>query len=202
MKSHLQLAAKDNRSLEILGFVVLLVVLNLPLLSGGFAASLAFLPRAVVAGQWWRVLTHPFVHVSWYHLLLDGIAFLLLYADLKESNRWLRAGYLCASGAASLLVSMCFWPRIHTSGLCGLSGIDHGLMAVSSLEMMTVKQSRHYGVLLFVCVAGKCIIEAFTGQVMLASVHSGMIGQPVAVCHAGGVLGGLLYWRAIHRRAI
>ncbi len=33
-------------------------------------------------------------------------------------------------------------PQIHTVGLCGLSGVAHGLMAVSALEMMQTKDDK------------------------------------------------------------
>ena len=33
--------------------------------------------QAVGGGQWWRLLTHPFVHVSAWHLLLDASIYIL-----------------------------------------------------------------------------------------------------------------------------
>jgi hypothetical protein len=39
---------------------------------------------------------------------------------------------------------------------------------------------------------GKCVFEAWTGGVCLSFLHLGNVGYPVAVCHAGGMLGGLL----------
>src|SRR5437867_2859791 len=120
-----------------LGFwAALIALLNLPLLDGGCAASLIFEPRRVVAGEWWRLFSHPFVHVSWYHLMLDATAFLLLYRELDGSKWFERVGYLLASGAGSLLVSLWAAPLVQTRGLCGLSGIAHGLMTVSALGML------------------------------------------------------------------
>ena len=76
------------------------------MLHGGLNSAMLFLPDAVRAGEWWRVLTHPFVHVTWYHLLLDGAAFFLLYNELQTEPVLRRAGYLFASGAGSLLVPL------------------------------------------------------------------------------------------------
>ena len=75
---------------------LLLGLLNLPLLAGHSTAALAFQVDAVAGGEWWRILTHPFVHVSWYHLLLDGAAFLILYANLLAEQRWRRLTYVAA----------------------------------------------------------------------------------------------------------
>src|SRR5215207_6893134 len=69
--------------LELGFFAFILVLLNWPMLHGACNLAMVFLPGAVRAGEWWRVFTHPFVHVTWYHLLLDGAAFFLLYNELK-----------------------------------------------------------------------------------------------------------------------
>src|SRR4051812_26494304 len=67
---------------ELLIFGALVILCNAPLLVGACWHSLIFRPDAVHHGEWWRLFTHPFVHVTWYHLLLDGIAFFTLYNSL------------------------------------------------------------------------------------------------------------------------
>lgn len=181
---------------ELLVLTLLLVFLNLPLLAGRSAASLAFQADAVAAGEWWRLLTHPFVHVSWYHLLLDGAAFLSLYANLSAGQRWRRLVYMVASAAGSLVVAVCVSPLIATHGLCGLSGLAHGLMAVSSLEMLTLPEAdrgaRTVALAGFIAVTAKCVFELATGHALFAGLHFGLLGTPIVACHAGGVLGGIL----------
>src|SRR5438874_9821552 len=179
---------------ELSALAALLVLLNLPLLHGACAGDMIFLPRRVAEGEWWRVFTHPFVHVSWYHLLLDATAFLLLYHEMEKKRWFERIGYLLACGAGSLLVSCWAAPLVRTHGLCGLSGIAHGLMTLSALEMVKASKDKtlqRAGLFAFVVTVTKCIIEAATGHVMLEGLHFGMLGSPIAVCHAGGVLGGL-----------
>jgi len=187
-----------------LGFwAALIALLNLPLLDGGCAASLIFEPRRVVAGEWWRLFSHPFVHVSWYHLMLDATAFLLLYRELDGSKWFERVGYLLASGAGSLLVSLWAAPLVQTRGLCGLSGIAHGLMTVSALGMLESandKSVKRAGMVTFIIVIAKSMVEAATGRVAFESVHFGDLGTPIAVSHAGGVLGALGSWAIIRLR--
>lgn len=173
--------ARSHKLVDGLWFIALLVVFTLTPLRELFYFS----PGAVAAGQWWRVVTHPFVHVSWYHLLLDGTAVLLLYHGLERHRLW----YVAATGAGSLLASLWFWPAIGTTGLCGLSGIAHGLMAVTALE--SIRHGDRFGWGCLALVAGKCVWEGFTGHVMFEALHFGMMGTPVAVCHLGGVLGGM-----------
>jgi rhomboid family GlyGly-CTERM serine protease len=181
---------------ELLLFAVLLGIFNLPLLFGSFWRSMIFVPAAIWEGEWWRVLTYPFVHATWYHLALDGIAFLTLYHGLAERSMLRRLFYVAAAGAGSLLVPSLTSSGISTHGLCGLSGIAHGLMAVSALEMMMKSgprsPERHAGLLCFLLVVGKASFEALSGRMFLAFLHFGLMGEPVAVSHAGGIIGGLL----------
>lgn len=182
--------------LELALFVVPIILLNLPLLSGRFADSFMFVPAAVQAGEWWRLFTHPFVHVSWYHLLLDVTAFFMTYAELRHRGWLERFGLVVGAGAGGLLAAWCTAPVVLTHGLCGLSGIAHGLMAVAGLELTQSRDRllRGLGLASFGGVVIKCLIEALTGEIVFASWHLGWLGTPVAVCHAGGVVGALLPW--------
>jgi len=187
---------------EMSALVLCIVLANLPLLHGTCAVELIFLPSRVAAGEWWRVFTHFFVHVSWYHLLLDAPAFLMLYQGLDKRQWFERLGYLLACGAGSVLVSLYVTPMVQTHGLCGLSGIAHGLMAISALDVVTTatdKTVRRAGILTLVVVLLKSIIEAATGHVVFEALHFGALGTPIAVCHAGGVLGGLIVWMLARR---
>ncbi|MHC4385996.1 MAG: rhomboid family intramembrane serine protease [Planctomycetota bacterium] len=74
------------RRFDTILFAVLLGVLNAPLFTGSFSDSLIYLPEKVAQGQFYRLLTHPFVHISLYHLVLDGAAFLILYSQLEAKS--------------------------------------------------------------------------------------------------------------------
>jgi len=183
-------------------------VLNFPVVFGGCWQSLMFQSDAVGHGQWWRLFTHPFVHVTWYHLLLDGTAFFTLYLSLLETSRVRRLTCVLAAAASSLALSWLFSANI-VQGLCGLSGIAHGLMAVSAVEMITDKSSdratRRVGWFSFIIVVIKAAFEAITGKMFFGFLDFGLLGDPVAVSHAGGIIGGLLWWLAnlkAHRQTI
>jgi rhomboid family GlyGly-CTERM serine protease len=151
----------------------------------------------VQGGEWWRVFTHPFVHVSWYHLTLDTAAFFVAYLELRNYRLRRRLLLFLAAGGGSLLTVLLFSPAVTRLGLCGLSGIAHGLTAVVSLDMIcreTDRRVRAGAIACFAVVVGKCVIEALTGHVVFESWHLGSLGTPIAVCHAGGVLGALVVW--------
>ena len=185
--------------IELLIALVLLVLANFPLLGSRCNTALLFLPDRVIAGEWWRVFTHPWVHVSWYNLALDAGAFLMLYADLRSLTPFQRIAACVMAAAGSLLTALCFDGHLSTNGICGLSGIAHGLMAISALEMMRSARAPvlvRLGAALFCLVVIKCAAEAITGTVIFDGLHGGRVGAPVAVSHAGGVLG-VLFMTAV-----
>src|SRR6476619_4578455 len=122
---------KLSHRIELAILADLLLGLNWTLLHGVCNSRLLFMPEPATHGEWWRWFTHPFVHVTWLHLLLDGAAFLLLYRDLQEQP-WMQRFLFCiGSGIGSLLVCFCADAMFSIKGLCGISAIAHGLMAVS-----------------------------------------------------------------------
>jgi len=201
MRSANESSRRPRQAPELFVFGVALAVLNFPLLTGGIFESALFSPAAVKAGEWWRVPAHPFVHLSWYHLLLDAGAFLLLYVGLDEPSRWRRLLWVIGCGLGSLALSTLTTPLIAVRGLCGLSGIAHGLMAVSALECMTGergdRKSFITGMVCFGIVVPKSIVEVLQGHVFFEFLHFGLMGSPVPACHAGGVLSGILMFLAM-----
>lgn len=176
-------------------WMAVLAACNTTLLLGRPSIGLVFFPDAILSGQWWRLFTFPFVHVSGYHLLLDGAAFLLLWKGLQEKARRFRAVYLAGCWAGSLILPLATSDLVAASGLCGLSGISHGLMGITALEMISHprgESGKDLGAALLLGLAGKCLWEMYTGKVMLASFHLGSVGMPVVETHAGGLMGGVL----------
>jgi rhomboid family GlyGly-CTERM serine protease len=175
-------------------FIAILVIANMPLLWGGSTEALAFVPSHIATGEWWRVITHAFVHVSWYHLLLDGSAFLMLCAELRHWSAARRLSAIAICGLGSLVAALTS-PILWTQGFSGLSGVAHGLMAISSIEMIrrggTWERCVGWGALSVVI--AKSFIESASGNVVLSFLHFGLMGAPVAACHAGGVVGGLMF---------
>jgi rhomboid family GlyGly-CTERM serine protease len=175
----------------------LLIAANTHLITGSFDTSFIFFPSSVMAGEWWRLITYPFVHVTWYHLLLDAGAFFILYRDISDNSFFERIFYVIICGSFSLAAALISSPVIDTIGLTGLSGIAHGLMAVSALQMLWSKNDFRTGLILFIIVVAKSIYETATGDVLFSFMHLGLCGLPIAACHAGGVLGGIFSYCAV-----
>lgn len=180
-----------NWSPDIWAFLCILLAVNTHMITGDYQSALIFLPNGD-RQEWLRLFFHPFVHVSGYHLLLDAGAFFLLYTGLAEKRMPVRLVYMAVSGCTSLLFALAFSPLTAAAGLCGLSGIAHGLMAVSGLEMMQIPDQRKIGAISLTAVVFKSLYEIITGDVLLTFLQLGMCGSPIAACHAGGTFGGIL----------
>ncbi|SHI60908.1 rhomboid family GlyGly-CTERM serine protease [Malonomonas rubra DSM 5091] len=181
----------ESKQVEIRALLALLILANLDLLLGNAPATkLVFHPQSIIDGDWWRVISWPFVHVSRYHLLIDGAAFIMLYHGLREESRRSRVFFILSVAAGSLLLPIFISPQISQLGLCGLSGPAHGLMAISSLEFLHGKEKKTGGLLLALLLL-KTGWEVLSGNVFLHQLHLGDIGQPIVSTHAGGVLAGL-----------
>lgn len=177
-------------------FAVLLILYNIHLFTGSAPAGFGVLSGALSFGGLVRILVHPFVHVSWYHLLLDSGAFFLLYTCLRQKRALARLGCFGACAAGSLGLSLALSPIVRANGLCGLSGVTHGLMGVAALEMIA-KNERLPGAGCLALVIAKSVFEVLSGDVLFSSLHVGDIGSAVPAAHLGGVLGGIAAFAAV-----
>jgi len=181
-----------SRQVEIVALLALLIIVNLRLLfSNASATELVFHPQSILSGDWWRIFSWPFAHVSRYHLLIDGTAFILLYHGLQTESRNSRIALTSAVICGSLVLPLLISPEMSQLGLCGLSGPAHGLMAISALELMHHGEKK-LGGLLLTGLFLKTGWELFTGTAFLHQIHLGDIGQPIVSTHAGGVAAGTL----------
>lgn len=189
-----------TRAKGIMGFVLIVAICNVHLLLGANPTVLIFDTERVADGEWWRLATHPFVHVSWYHLLLDSAALILLWKELRLDStlqKFLAAVY-CAGG--SLLFALLTSEQVLRHGLCGFSGTAHGLAFFLGLCWLAESRYRHgnsrlllvfAGLLLSFASLGKSLFEFFSGSVIFSQMHMGELGIPIVASHLGGVIGGL-----------
>ena len=197
------------RRIETIFFIILFALLNLPLLFGGFSDAFIYIPEQVASGQLYRLLTHPFVHISLYHLILDGAAFILLYTQLNAKSLIKRLAYLLGIHAAVTMGVTLAMPTIAANSYCGISGVAHGLMAVWCMERMTAvkttseqkTEGRIAGIVLIGLIA-KCVYETVAGHVFFESLHLGNVGIPVVASHLAGVIGAMVVYGIINMKSL
>jgi len=181
----------------------LLVAFNLEALDGWRTERLwAFWPERVAAGEWWRLLTSAWVHLSPYHLAVDGLAVMMLIGMAGPSfrQRW-TALHLCALGSAGLAWLLA--PATAEIGLCGLSGVAHGLTVLAAFETFRggLATERITAVGMALAVTAKAALETILGHALLEGWHLGSVGTPIPAGHLGGVIAGWLIAAARWRKA-
>lgn len=149
--------------------------------------QLAYNRDAVLAGQWWRLISCHFVYLNVNHFLLDGGGFLLItyiFRDLLTARLlWLWLAMSAPLCGLALLLD----PTL--TGYVGLSGILHGWLVIALLLGCRQMPLLHATALLVV--AAKLIYEQ--SSFYDTNYLHNLIGAPVyPAAHLYGALIGLV----------
>jgi len=182
------------RSWDFWLLIGLLILINYPVFFGENTNRWAFYPNLVKQGEWWRVFTSFFAHITWYHLFLDGLPFFLVYLSLDEKRIFCRLFYVVLAGTGSLLAGIWFSPQVQAVGLRGLSGITYGITTIGILEMVFRKErtDKIIGLVFLLFMLSMVTYEILTKKFLFSSLLFGMVGTPILVCHAGGMAGAII----------
>lgn len=165
----------------------LLLGLSALTLLSGMEASFAYRREAVLDGEWLRLLSASFAHLTPGHALLNMSAAVLLwlYAGDMPARLWWFGIPLCSLGVGlGLLV---FHPEI--SWYVGMSGMLHGMVP----PIVVFRVLRHRDRLAVLLGAGlllKTAAEQFWGADLGAAVLAG--GEVVVAAHLWGAITGAL----------
>ena len=101
--------------------------------------ALATSPAAVDAGEWWRVATSAFTHVSPVHLVLNMLALLVFGSELERTlgrARYLTVYLVAALGGAAAIQLFAPWYQ----GVVGASGAIYGLLGAFGVVLVQQRQ--------------------------------------------------------------
>jgi rhomboid family GlyGly-CTERM serine protease len=157
---------------------------------------------AIESGQWWRLLTGNFVHLGWYHWMLNeiGIAVLVLLCPQPLSIGVL-ARRITLIGLAMSGCLYFFVPNLHS--YVGMSGVIHGLFVLGLLPQVLRRDLISLGCMLFLI--GKLSYELFAGAPV--SDEAAIGGSVVTESHFWGAVAAFVYaaifdaWRGRERFA-
>jgi rhomboid family GlyGly-CTERM serine protease len=165
----------------LLGAVVVLLSLG----GESWTQALRYEREAVLAGDFWRLVTGHLVHGSSRHLLLNGIG-IVLVASLFPRHYPVAAWLLVLVGSmAAIDVGFVFWePQV--TWYVGLSGVLHGALAAGAIAWWRYEK-KALALALSVILIGKLAWEQWRGGLPLAG------SLPVVVeAHLYGATGGAL----------
>ncbi len=151
-------------------------------------ALLQYDREAILAGQWWRLLSGNFAHLGWYHLFLNQMGLLVLVLLCPEPMPawvWLRRLVLLSLGMSTGL--LLFVPGL--SSYVGMSGVIHGLFVLGLMPQVLRRDLIALGCLLFL--VGKIGWELYAGAPV--SDEAAIGGHVVVESHLFGTLSAVLY---------
>lgn len=154
----------------------------------GLQQLLRYEREAVVAGQWWRLLTGNLVHLGWAHLALNGAALLVgawLFAAARTPLAWAAALLTCALAVNLGLL----WLSPGVWWCVGLSGVLHGFLLIGAWDW--ARSGDRVGWVLMAAWTGKVLWEQRQGAMPMSE---GIVGGAVITdAHLYGLAGGLLF---------
>jgi membrane associated rhomboid family serine protease len=162
----------------LLGLIALVGLAQL--FPGDSVQSAGLVKPAYHAGQWWRLLTAPFLHGNLIHFLLNAAALLYLGKRVEVFARWphLPMVFLfsaCVGGELSAR----FVPSTSVGASGGLMGLLGFLLVFESLHSRLVPRSARRRLLAGV------LLTALIGLVGYRFIDN--------AAHAGGLIAGMLY---------
>jgi rhomboid family GlyGly-CTERM serine protease len=146
---------------------------------------LRFEPGMIRNGEVWRLLSAHFVHLSWSHYLMNGIALMAIFALYAPSPRVLGWWMLASAGAVSLGL---LWLNPWLTWYVGLSGVLHGLLIAGSLRDSLARNFT--GVIMLLAVIIKLIWEQINGPMPGSEAAAG--GKVIVDAHLYGAVGGVV----------
>jgi len=153
----------------------------------GVTEMLRFERAAIAGGEYWRLVSGHFVHLSGAHAALNVAGVVLVWLLVGQAFRW--RGWVLVSLAVLLSINAGLWwwsPQL--SWYVGLSGLLHGWLAAGICG--TANLRRADALLLGVVLVAKLIFEQWYGALPGSEKAAG--GPVVVDAHLYGALGGLL----------
>jgi rhomboid family GlyGly-CTERM serine protease len=175
--------------------IIAVVSLLLELLGDGGRLALAYNRDALEAGEFWRLLTGHFVHLSLTHVLLNLAGLALVVWIVGHAFSW--SQWLFVMFVSIVIIDAGFWflsPEL--AWYVGISGLLNGILAAGLV--IGVAERDPGSVVLAVVVLAKLTWEQTVGPLPGSESTSG--GDVVVIAHiygaAGGLLSAALLWRS------
>lgn len=192
VKSFIPQELRNSRWPMFIG-VILAGLVVLQALPSDWQAALRYDRTACLQGEYWRLLTAPWVHLGWAHLALNVVGLILMawvFARDWPLFRWLLA--LAVAGLVSTLGVHLGNPDVFW--LVGLSGALHGLFGFSAVGWL--RMGDRAGWVLLAGLGIKLVYEQWLGSLAISEAIVG--GNVVTAAHLWGAVGGLA-WAAMDR---
>lgn len=171
-------------------YLFLIIIVSLMAILEPLSSQFLMYDRELIeAGEFWRILTAHFVHLSFPHMAGNGMGLILLaYISGKYLNNLLGLALLLWCVLAVGLGLYCFADYLQR--YVGLSGVLHGLLLVAPFI------SRHYSQRIALMFMSIILLKVAWEQTPFyddMALHSTIGGRVEANAHLYGTLAGLVF---------
>jgi rhomboid family GlyGly-CTERM serine protease len=151
------------------------------------AATLVYDRAAILAGQWWRILTGHLVHFTGTHLAADLAGLVVAGGVVARNRRDGIGGLLVFAALGTGLVLLAFEPALVRYG--GLSGIVWALIGYLAVDGMVAG-----GAWRWLCAAALGLLLARLGWEFAGGGGLVVAGHAVVpLAHAAGLVSGMVF---------
>ncbi len=163
---------------------------------------LRFDRQAIANGDFWRLISGHFVHLSPSHLALNIAGLLLIWHLIGSSLTWRHWLLVCIASLIGMNAGF-WWLEPHLESYVGLSGLLHGVLAAGIVSAAGSKQLEIW--ILGAALIAKLTYEQLVGPLPGSEETSG--GTVIVAAHAygaisGAVAAGLIMIRVRRRASI
>jgi membrane associated rhomboid family serine protease len=189
-------------------FLLTLLQAVTPDLGGVLSYILSLVPRWVMHGGLWQLVTYSFLHVGLFHILFNMLALWMFGAQLEMDwgkNKFLEFYFFCVIGAALTTVAISY------TGLGGVTPLTRTVGASGGVLGILMAFGLLYGdqeIMLFpipLSIRAKYFVAGVVFIELISAIEAAGPGrgQNVAyVAHLGGLLFGYLYVKFVPRRGL
>jgi membrane associated rhomboid family serine protease len=170
-------------------------------LAQNFELGAALIPRAVLHGYVWQIVTYSFLHGNFLHLFMNMLMLWMFGAQVEQTWGWRRFAkfyFACVVGAALLTIAISYGRVLNLSPTSLTLGASGGVLGVLLAFGMLFPEAEIFMFPLPVLIKAKYLIAVII-VVNLAGAMSESAGVAY-VAHLGGLFTGYVYFKLMNRR--
>ncbi len=166
--------------------VAVAVVLGVWIVAGPAPEAWVYDRHAVLAGEWWRLLTGHLVHSDFEHLAWNSAGLLILGILFEPA---LKKDVLWILGIGVVSVGLFLVIDLQLARYCGLSGVLNTLLSAGLIARMHQRREPMIAATILLGDLVKIVCEMSTGDALFTDTS----WSSVPGAHLFGLAGGLIY---------